>query len=93
MTNEPEWRDANPATADLPNKGRSVIICIVGGLAMGVLAIIGLRFRIVGLAVGGGAFFTGIGMLYAGGKSIIKPPSLLPPQDFSCCFHISVSGW
>jgi len=63
MTNEPEWRDANPETADLPNKGRSVIFCLVGGLALGALSFIGMRIRPVGLAVGGFAFFSGIGML------------------------------
>jgi len=63
MTNEPEWRDANPATEDLPNKGRSVIFYIVGGLAMGVLAIIGMKIRVVGLSIGTFAFFTGITML------------------------------
>jgi hypothetical protein len=63
MTNEPEWRDANPQTADLPNKGRAVIVCLVGGLALGALSFIGMRIRPVGLAVGGLAFFSGIGTL------------------------------
>jgi hypothetical protein len=63
MTNEPEWRDANPQTADLPNKGRTVILCLAGGLALGVLSFVGMRIRPVGLALGGFAFFSGIGML------------------------------
>jgi len=63
MTNEPEWRDANPETADLPNKGRTVILCLVGGLALGALSIVGMRIRPLGLAIGGFAFFSGIGML------------------------------
>ena len=63
MTKEPEWRNANPETADLPNKGRAVIICLAGGLALGVLSFVGMRIRPVGLAVGGFAFFSGIGML------------------------------
>jgi len=63
MTNEPEWKDANPATADLPNKGRAVILCLAGGLALGVLSFVGMRIKPVGLAVGGFAFFSGIGML------------------------------
>ena len=63
MTNEPEWRDANPETADLPNKGRTVILCIAGGLALGALSLIGMRIRPVGLALGTFSFFTGIGML------------------------------
>jgi len=63
MTNEPEWRDANPATEDLPDKGRSVIVCIAGGVAMGVLTFVGMRVRPLGLAVGGFAFVSGISIL------------------------------
>jgi hypothetical protein len=63
MTNEPEWRDANPATADLPNKGRTVILCLAGGLALGVLSFVGMRIKPVGLAIGGFALFSGIGTL------------------------------
>jgi hypothetical protein len=62
MTNEPEYRDANPETADLPNKGRAVILCLAGGLAIGALGFIGMRIRPVGLGVGTFTFFTGIGM-------------------------------
>ena len=60
--NEREWRDVSPMTEDLPNKGRTAIICIFGGLAIGVLGLIGARIKPVGLAVGSFAFFTGIGM-------------------------------
>jgi hypothetical protein len=63
MTNEPEWRNANTETADLPNKGRAVILCLAGGLALGALSFVGMRIRPLGLAVGGFAFFIGIGML------------------------------
>jgi len=66
MTNEPEWRDANPETADLPNKGRTVILCIVGGIVLGALTFVGMRIRPVGLAAGMFAFFSGIGMLVRG---------------------------
>jgi hypothetical protein len=62
MTNEPEYWDANPETADLPNKGRAVILCLAGGLAIGVLGFIGMKIRPVGLGIGAFAFFTGIGM-------------------------------
>jgi hypothetical protein len=62
MTNEPEWRDANPETADLPNKGRAVILCLAGGIAIGAVGFIGMKIRPVGLGVGTFAFFTGIGM-------------------------------
>ena len=58
-----EWKDANPVTADLPNKGRTVILLLVGGLILGAMAFVGARIRPLGLAVGGFAFFTGIGML------------------------------
>jgi hypothetical protein len=61
--NEPEWRDANPQTADLPDRGRAVIFCIVGGLVLGILAFLGLRIRPIGLAAGSFAFLIGIGML------------------------------
>ena len=63
MTNEPEWRDANPANDNLPNKGRSIITFIAGGLALGVITILGMRIRPLGLGVGGMAFFYGIQML------------------------------
>jgi hypothetical protein len=63
MTNEPEWKDVNPATADLPNKGRTVILCIVGGIVLGVLAFLGMKIRPVGLAAGMFAFISGITML------------------------------
>jgi asparagine N-glycosylation enzyme membrane subunit Stt3 len=60
---ESEWKDANPVTADLPNKGRSVILLIAGGLALGALGFFGKFFKPVGLAVGVFALFTGIGMI------------------------------
>jgi uncharacterized membrane protein YkgB len=60
MTDEQEWKDANPATADLPNKGRMVILYIVGGVVLGALAFIGMKIRPVGLAAGTFAFITGI---------------------------------
>ena len=61
-SNEREWKDVNPITEDLPNKGRTVIFCIVGGIVIGVLGIIGARIKPIGLAIGSFAFFTGIGM-------------------------------
>jgi asparagine N-glycosylation enzyme membrane subunit Stt3 len=84
MTNEPEWRDANPATADLPNKGRTVIFCLVGGLALGVLSFVGMRIRPVGLAVGGFAFFSGIGMLLRRRrqKASLKPAVIITAAGF-----------
>jgi len=63
MTNEPEWRDANPTNENLPNKGRNVILLIGGGIALLAITIIGMRLRPVGLAVGGLTFFYGILMM------------------------------
>ena len=80
--NEPEWRDANPSTADLPNKGRAVIVCIAGGLVLGVLTFIGMRIRTVGLAVGVFALFTGIGILLRRQKARFKTGVALAAAGF-----------
>ena len=63
MSNEPEWKDVNPATENLPNKGRIIIQFIAGGVALLVLSIISMRIRPVGLVIGGIAFFYGIIMM------------------------------
>ena len=63
MTNEPEWKDANPSSEDLPVKGRDVITFIAGGIALAVLTIVGMRVRPLGLAFGGFAFIYGIMMM------------------------------
>jgi hypothetical protein len=72
MTDEHEWKDVNPVTADLPNKGRTVILYIVGGIVLGVLAFVGMRIRPVGLAAGMFAFISGITMLTRRRKFNIK---------------------
>jgi len=72
MTDEHEWKDVNPVTADLPNKGRTVILCIVGGIVLGVLAFVGMRIRPVGLAAGMFAFVSGITMLIRRRKVNVK---------------------
>jgi len=82
MTNEPEWRDANPATEDLPDKGRSVIVCIVGGLVMGVLTFVGMRVRPLGLAVGGFAFVSGISILMRRRKTNFKLGAIVTAAGF-----------
>ena len=90
MTNEPEWRDANPETQDLPNKGKAVILCLAGGAALGALSFIGLRIRPVGLGVGTFAFFSGIGMMLRmykrartqGQKAEFKPALILTAAGF-----------
>jgi len=82
MSNEPEWRDANPSTENLPIKGRDVIICIVGGLAIGILAIVGMRIRPVGLAFGSFAFFSGLMMLIRRRQLFYKPALILAASGF-----------
>ena len=82
MTNEPEWRDANPATENLPNKGRSVIICIAGGIVIGVLAFVGMRVRPLGLTVGAAAFLSGISILVRRRKAMFKPGVILTAAGF-----------
>jgi len=73
MMNEPEWRDANPSTENLPGKGRVAIICIVGGIAILVFAILGMRIRPLGLGVGALAFIFGIRMLIQRRQLNFKP--------------------
>jgi len=73
MSNEPEWKDANPSTENLPNRGRTIILFIAGGIALGVLAIVGAVVRPVGLAVGGFTFFSGLMMLVRRKQFFYKP--------------------
>ena len=82
MTNEPEWRDANPETENLPNKGRSVIICIAGGIAIGVLTFVGMRVRPFGLFVGAFAFITGISILIRRRKDTFKTGVIVTAAGF-----------
>jgi hypothetical protein len=82
MTNEPEWRDANPSIEDLPNRGRDVIICIIGGIALGVLTIVGMRIRPLGLSFGGFAFISGVMMLVRRRKFNYKPGLIIAVSGF-----------
>jgi len=82
MSNEPEWRDANPSLENLPFKGRDVIMFIVGGLVIGILAIIGMRIRPVGLAFGFFAFISGLMMLIRRRKLNYKPGLILAVCGF-----------
>jgi hypothetical protein len=72
MTNEPEWRDANPATENLPNKGRAVIACIAGGVAIGILTFVGMKVKPLGLTVGTAAFITGVSIILRRRKVSLK---------------------
>ncbi|MDR2542867.1 MAG: hypothetical protein LBC80_05395 [Treponema sp.] len=73
MSNEPEWRNANPSTENLPGKGKVVIQLIFGGIALLVLAIAGRVIRPLGLGVGGFAFVSGILMLLRRRQLFYKP--------------------
>jgi asparagine N-glycosylation enzyme membrane subunit Stt3 len=61
--NESEWRDATPPTIDLANKGRVAIICIAGGILLGIIGFLGMRIRPLGLAAGTFAFVSGLVLL------------------------------
>lgn len=82
MSNEPEWRDANPSTEDLPFKGRDVIICIAGGILLFILTIVGNALPFIRLAVGGFAFMSGLTMLLRRRQLVYKPGLLLTACGF-----------
>jgi hypothetical protein len=67
-----EWKDANPVTADLPNKGRTAIIYIVSGIVLFALAFLGMRIRPVGLAAGVFILAAGIGIFIRRQKARFK---------------------
>jgi len=73
MSNEPEYRDANPAPENMPNRGRTAIIFIAGGIALFVLTLVGMRVRPVGLAVGVFTFVSGLMMLVRRKQFFYKP--------------------
>jgi len=78
MSNEPEeWRNVNSSTENLPDKGKTVILLIAGGIILGILTIIGMRIRPVGLSVGIFAFFSGITMLFRRRLFTYKPGLIL----------------
>jgi len=82
MSNEPEWKDANPNTENLPNKGRTVILFIVGGAALFILTLVGMRLRHIGLAVGGFTFFSGLMMLVRRKNFFYKPGLIVTISGF-----------
>jgi hypothetical protein len=84
--NEPEWRDANPATADLPDKGRIIIALIAGGIALALLTFIGIRIRPLGLVAGFFIFGTGIGMLLRAVKRKVN-------TNFKTAVIVTASGF
>jgi len=82
MTNEPEWKDANPMAEDLPSKGRTVIIYIAGGIILGVLTFIGMRVRPLGLFVGAAGFIFGISILMRRKKVFFKTGVFITAAGF-----------
>jgi len=82
MTNEPEWKDANPQIDNLPDKGRSIIMFIAGGLILGIITILGMRIRPLGLGVGSIAFFYGIQMLARRRRFNIKTSIIVTTAGF-----------
>jgi len=73
MTNEPEYRDANPKTENLSGRGRIIIQCIAGGIALLAIAVVGMRFKPVALSVGGFSFLSGLMMLVRRKNFFYKP--------------------
>jgi len=73
MSNEPEWREANPSSENMPNRGRAAILFIAGGIVLAILAIVGMRVRPVGLAVGVFTFVSGLAMLVRRKQFFYKP--------------------
>ena len=82
--NEPEWRDANPETEDLPNKGKTAILLIAGGVALFVLAKVGMVIKPIGLAAGTFAFISGLGMIIRSRKA---------KANFKTGLIISIAGF
>ncbi|MCL2441628.1 MAG: hypothetical protein FWD14_07790 [Treponema sp.] len=82
MSNEPEWKDVNPSSENLPNKGREVIVFIAGGIALFVLTMVSMRIRPIGLAAGGFTFFSGLMMLIRRRNFIYKPGLVLAASGF-----------
>jgi hypothetical protein len=82
LSNEPEWKDANPQTENLPNKGRVIIQCIAGGIAILVLTIVSTRLRQVGLAVGSFTFISGLMMLVRKRQLFYKPGLIVTTCGF-----------
>jgi hypothetical protein len=82
MSNEPEYRDANPNTENLPNKGRNIIQFVAGGLALGVLGIIGARIKPIGLIIGSFTFISGLIMLVRRRQFFYKPGLIVTIAGF-----------
>jgi len=80
--NESEWKDANPKIENLPNRGRIIVQLVAGGIALAILAIVGMRIRPVGLAVGIFTFMSGLTMLVRRRKFNYKPGLIVTSCGF-----------
>ena len=63
MSDNHEWKDANYSYSNLPNKGRLAIQCIVTGIIIGLVLVLGRAVRPLFLASGAFLFVSGISML------------------------------
>jgi len=82
MSDEKEYRDVNTNTENLPNKGRNIILFVAGGLALGVLGIVGMRIRFLGLAIGSFTFISGLMMLVRRRQFFYKPGLIVTLAGF-----------
>ena len=87
MTNEPEWRDANPKTNNLSGRGRIIIQCVASGIALFAITFVGMKFKPVALSVGGFSFLSGLIMLVRR-KNLFYKPGLIVA---SCGFLLLLS--
>ncbi|MCL2214237.1 MAG: hypothetical protein FWC06_03395 [Treponema sp.] len=71
--NESEWKDVDPKIENLPNRGRSIILFVAGGIALAILTIVGMRIRPVGLVIGVFTFMSGLTMLVRRRKFNYRP--------------------
>ena len=76
MSNEPEWRDANTSTENLPNKGKVIIQLIFGGIAFCILAAVCSILKHLGIGIGGFLFIFGLMMLLRK-KHLFYAPGLI----------------
>ena len=82
MTNEPEYRDVSSDTENLPNKGRNIIQFVAGGIVLGVLGIISMRIRPMGLVVGSFVFISGLSMLVRRRQLFYRPGLIVALAGF-----------
>ncbi|MCL2410405.1 MAG: hypothetical protein FWC97_02060 [Treponema sp.] len=82
MSNEPEWKDANPSSDNLQGKGRIIIQFIVGGIALFILTMVSARIRPLSLGIGGFAFMSGLMMLVRRRQLFYKPGLIVTLSGF-----------